>query len=206
VRNPLFGISSTLDAFEARAGGDAVVYLKNMREQVARLGDLMTELLDYGRPISGELTSEPLSAVIAEAVESCAPRSAEGVVALELEPGIDSMRVPMERARMRRVFQNLVQNAVDHTPRGGRVVVRVQREAWEGRTGARCTVRDYGPGFVPADLPRVFEPFFTRRRGGTGLGLSIVQRIVEQHAGRVSAENHPGGGGLVTVWLPEATD
>jgi signal transduction histidine kinase len=66
----------------------------------------------------------------------------------------------------------------------------------------RCAVRDSGPGFDPAHLPFVFEPFFSRRRGGTGLGLSIVERIVRQHAGHVEAGNHPEGGGVVSVWLP----
>jgi signal transduction histidine kinase len=65
-------------------------------------------------------------------------------------------------------------------------------------------VRDSGPGFVPEDLPRIFEPFFTRRRGGTGLGLAIAWKIVQEHHGSISADNAAGGGGIVTVRLPLA--
>jgi signal transduction histidine kinase len=108
----------------------------------------------------------------------------------------------MDEPRLQQVFQNLVENAVQHTPREGRVRLELGPETRRGRAGVRCAVRDPGPGFDPALLPGVFEPFSSRRRGGTGLGLSIVQRIVEQHSGHVEAANHPEGGAVVTVWLP----
>ena len=70
------------------------------------------------------------------------------------------------------------------------------------RPYVEVSVRDQGNGFPAEDLPKVFQPFFTRRRGGTGLGLSIVQRVVDQLGGTVHAENHGEGGGVVIVRLP----
>jgi len=81
-------------------------------------------------------------------------------------------------------------------------MLRAQQVRVEGRKALVFAVEDEGPGFPPDALPRVFEPFFTRRRGGTGLGLSLVQRIVEQHQGEIAAANRPAGGAVVTVRLP----
>jgi signal transduction histidine kinase len=109
--------------------------------------------------------------------------------------------VPMDRRRLRQVFENLLKNAIEHSPEGAEVTVTA-------RTSDRATVSievaDRGSGFAPADLPRVFEPFFTRRRGGTGLGLSLARRIIDEHAGTIRASNRAGGGALMVVTLPIA--
>jgi signal transduction histidine kinase len=204
VRNPLFGISATLDALRARLAGEGGVapLLATMGEQVRRLSRLMTELLDYGRPIASELTRQSVSAAAARSIAACAALSEQDGGRVELEAAPRPDVVLRAEPRLQQVFQTLVQTAVQHTPREGRVRVEVGPAARRGRAGIRCTVHDSGPGFEPALLPRVFEPFFSGRRGGTGLGLSIVQRIVEQHSGHVEAANGPGGGAAVTVWLP----
>jgi PAS domain S-box-containing protein len=203
VRNPLFGISSTLDAFEARFGRAEQFqrYLETLRGQVERLGDLMNELLEYGRPLSVELQPVQLGELLLQAVQSCDSLARQGKVnvAPRLPPGLPPTQA--DRKRMLQVFQNIIDNAIRHTPAGGRVVVEVEPHAEGGERWLRCAVRDSGPGFGAEDLQRVFEPFFTRRRGGTGLGMSIVQRIVDQHGGRLLAENHPLGGAQVTVLL-----
>jgi signal transduction histidine kinase len=110
----------------------------------------------------------------------------------------------MDRGRIVQVFRNLLENSLQHAPQGGRVEVEAGPTVDAGLAWALCRVTDSGPGFSPEDLPRVFEPFFTRRRDGTGLGLSIVQRIVEQHGGRISAGNLPQGGAVMEVRLPVA--
>jgi signal transduction histidine kinase len=108
----------------------------------------------------------------------------------------------MDAKRIGQVFQNLIENAIQHTGSGGHVLVTATVAEEHGQKQVVCSVLDDGSGFREQDLPRIFEPFFTRRRGGTGLGLSIVARIVEEHGGRVTAANRPEGGAVMAVKLP----
>jgi PAS domain S-box-containing protein len=204
VRNPLFAVSATVDAFEARFGAQEgyARYTQTLRQEVNRLSELMRELLEYGKPPRLDLADAPVEPVIRRAVAACEALAGAGGVSVEVEPTSEAApSACIDVSRMQQVFQNLIENAIQHSPRGGTVTV----QAAAGEPGmVQVTVADGGPGFREDDLPHVFEPFFTRRRGGTGLGLSIVQRIVEQHGGDISAENRPGGGALITVRLAAA--
>ncbi|HYO56154.1 sensor histidine kinase [Archangium sp.] len=204
VRNPLFGISATLEAFEAQHGQrqDTARYVSMLRREVSRLNTLMHGLLTYGRPPSTELYPCTLSSVLHEAVDATAAlvREREAHVEVRVEPGLP--RVPMDPGRLAQVFQNLLANALQHSPCGASVRLTARRLPDDGEARIECVVGDEGPGFSPEDLPRVFEPFYTRRHGGVGLGLSIVQRIVEEHRGTVSVGNAPEGGAEVRVCLP----
>jgi signal transduction histidine kinase len=164
----------------------------------------MQGLLDYGKPPSPTLRPEPIHTVVADAAAVCAALAGERNV--KLTDGIPSSFPPvrMDRKRLAQVFENLLQNAIQHSPRGGMVAVEGALEEEEAAASLVLTVTDSGPGFAREDLPHVFEPFFSRRRGGTGLGLAIVQRIVEEHGGIIRAANRPGGGAAVTVRLPVA--
>jgi signal transduction histidine kinase len=203
VRNPLFNLTSTLDVFEARLPPrpEDRRYLDTLRRELNRLAALMRELLDYGRPPELSLRSGEVEDALKEAVGFSESLAALAQVRLRLDQDGRLAPVLMDRPRLVQAFQNLIQNAVQHSPAGGEVVIEARRDGDAGYV--TCSVRDSGAGFQPEDLPHVFEPFFTRRRGGTGLGLSLVQRIVEQHGGSVVAANHPQGGGVTTVRLPE---
>ena len=202
VRNPLFGISATLDAFEVTFGNaQHQQFVVALREQVERMNELMHELLEYGRPVAAASQAEDLVQLIHAAISSVGPlaRLAGATVRTHVAAGSD-VRVKMDRARMQQVFENLLKNAIEHSPAGGVVDVSL---ALEGKQVA-IIVEDRGKGFQESDIVHIFEPFFTRRRGGTGLGLSLVWRIVEEHNGTVRASNRPGGGASMTVLLPIA--
>ena len=114
--------------------------------------------------------------------------------------------VSVDWRRIVQVFQNLIENAVQHSPPGA-IVRLVAREMWsEDRRWVECEVLDSGPGFRADDLAQLFTPFFTTRAGGTGLGLSIVQRIAVAHGGVVSGGNRETGGARMVVRLPVEAD
>lgn len=205
VRNPIFAISSTLDAFEARFGDTPELekYFPVLRREVERLGHLMRDLLDYGRPPQMETAAVALRDIVAEAIRECCEigeKAAEVTVVNDVSAALPALVV--DPKRMAQVFHNVIHNAILHTPPGGQVVVNAGPRVVDGRRWIESSVRDSGPGFRPEDLPHVFRPLYTRRPGGTGLGLAIAQRVVEKHGGQMRAGNAPQGGALVTVRLP----
>jgi PAS domain S-box-containing protein len=206
VRNPLFAISATVDAFEARFASQQGHgrYFKALRQEVSRLSELMGALLEYGRPPTLEIAEHRLEDVLQRAVQHCEPLATtrQVQVTVDVPERLPGMRV--DATRMLQVFQNLVENAIQHSARGGAVAVRAGAVRDRATTWVEVSVADQGPGFREEDLPHLFQPFFTRRHGGTGLGLSIVQRIVEQHAGQVRAGNGRDGGAVMTVRLKVA--
>jgi signal transduction histidine kinase/ActR/RegA family two-component response regulator len=203
VRNPLFSISATLDAFESRFGRTDGFerYLSVLRGEITRLTTLMRDLLDFGRPNRPDLSECRMEEIVEAAVSACTPLARRKSVEIAWLRSAVGFPVLADRARITQVLQNLIENAVHFSPQGGRVEVSLARVGYGEEPLVECGVRDSGPGFDPTDLPRLFEPFFTRRRGGTGLGLSIVKRIVYDHGGEVAAENHAAGGAVVKIRL-----
>lgn len=204
VRNPLFGILSVLDAMEARLGERTELqrYFPVLRDEAGRLTRLMRELMEYGKPPNRELTPGPVSEVLRDALRHNETLAASNSVRLVGRFPDDLPPVRLDRDRLVQVFQNLLENAIQHSRPTDEVVLETQVFGTNGERWIECVIADSGPGFRPDDLPHVFEPFFTRRHGGTGLGLSIVHQIAQEHGGEIVAANRPEGGALMTVRLP----
>jgi len=201
VRNPLFSISATIDAMDARFAGreEHQPYAKVLRVEVDRLVKLMADLFEYGKPAASEMLPASIGKVISQAVQVAVSDAERAKVAIvpSIQPDIPLLR--MDRSRLLQVFRNLLENATQHSPEHSDVCISAEDT---GDNQVTCSVADSGPGFRAEDLKSVFDPFFTRRRGGTGLGLSIVRRIVEDHGGTVRAANREQGGAIVTVCFP----
>lgn len=177
--------------------------LRTIVLEAEHLEDILANLLDLDRLTRGKATLVPVevdaSRLIADAVERVQRRSRRDI-RLELEPGL---RVQVDAAKVERIVENLVGNAVKYTPEGAEIAVHMRAE----RDGITIRVDDSGPGISRELRDTIFEPF---RRGsdvgvpGTGIGLSLVDRFSRMHGGRAWVEERPGGGCRFQVYLPSA--
>jgi len=204
VRNPLFGVSSLLDAMEARfdAQPEFQRYLAMFREQVERLNKLMQDLLEYGKPSGAEKSLGSISDALTDAVKACTPLAERLGAQIEMRLEGDLGEMEMDRSALAQAFENLLDNALQQSPPSASVTVEARPIEQDGQAWIECQIKDAGSGFTPADLPHLFEPFFSRRPGGTGLGLAIAKRFVEAHDGEITPGNLPQGGAAVIVRLP----
>lgn len=175
-------------------------------EESQRMHRMVNTLLDLARFEAGEvqLAQEPVDLVMLaqKRLQHIAPQAAQAQITLSLEPTVSHLVVTGDQGRLEQVIDNLLSNAVTHTPAGGQVTVRLEEKLpW-----AILSVSDTGRGIPPQDLHRIFERFYrsdrARTGSGTGLGLAIVQEIVNAHQGQVQAESVLDLGTKFTVFLP----
>ena len=204
VRNPLFGISSILDAFETRFRDRTEYqrYTNVLRDEIGRLTVLMEELLEYGKPFRADLYLVSMEEMVARSVRACLPAAEVAQVQLNSHVEDALPKVRIDRRRLSKVFVNLIENAIQHSPSGSTVSVEACRLPDGGQEWVQCAIRDSGPGILAEDMPRIFEPFFSKRRGGTGLGLAIAHRIMQEHGGKLIAGNNPDGGACMIARFP----
>ncbi|HXK20877.1 MAG TPA: ATP-binding protein, partial [Polyangiaceae bacterium] len=180
--------------------------LATLRHVTLRARDLTAQLLAFARQQRTVLETLDVGALVKK-VERLLERLVGPTIHLSLETAITSsegLYVRADAAQLEQVLVNLVVNARDAMPEGGRVNVRVGLEAGEPGRGEQVVleVRDCGRGIQSQHLPHVFDPFFTTKATGTGLGLASSYGVIQTHGGTISVESEPGRGACFTVLLP----
>lgn len=200
-------IRAALRTLKQGKPADAQAAVADIGEEVTRLNRIVTEVLDFARPIKFELAPVDLNALCEDAVRAAATESPAVAVHLDLEQGLPPIVTDGERVRGALV--NILTNArhavlaraaaASPPARGVRVIT--SRTA-NGRVAIE--VRDQGIGIAADDLARVFDPYFTTRRAGTGLGLAISRNIIEGLGGTIAISSRPEQGTDVRIELPAA--
>ena len=201
VRNPLMIIKASLHALRRPdVGGSAIrEAVADIDGEVARLNRIVNEVLDFARPIRFELVATDLNALCRESAVASQAGGPGPPVELDLDPEAGAVRTDPERLRIALV--NMLVNARDAV-NGSSGLVGLKTNVGGGR--ATIVIADRGAGIAPEDLPRVFDPYFTTRRGGTGLGLAIAKNIVEGLGGTIAVASRLGEGTAIRIDLPAA--
>ncbi|MBI2536318.1 MAG: hypothetical protein HYW06_04995 [Gemmatimonadetes bacterium] len=209
LKTPLTSIAGYAETLmHELAPGQPRQFAETIVQNAHRMQRLVDDLLDLSRIESGGWRPNPedleLGGVLRDAWEPVADAAHRQGVALSVSPETERARVWVDAEALRQVLANLFDNAVRHTPSGGRLTVMAQTQA--GRTS--IMVADTGTGIPAEHLPRIFERFYradparSRDQGGTGLGLAIVKHLVEAHGGEVTAESTLGCGTTIRLSLP----
>ena len=195
LRTPIFSLSGFLELLESEELDEETraAFLRQLRQQVDRLGKLATDLLDLSRLEAGSLELRPEPTDIGELARDVAAEFTPALAAheshLELRLTGGEVEALCDPERVAQIMRILLDNALSHTPAGTDVVVAAGRR--NGRV--RLTVTDFGGGIKRGELDRVFEPFYTSDDAqGSGLGLAIAHELAERMAGDLSADSRPG--------------
>jgi len=208
LRTPLAVIQGTLEGMLDHIIEPTPARIAGLHGQTLLLRRLITDLRDLSLAQAGQLQLHPepvnVATVVAETVEAFASSFNDRGVAVDMAVPAGLPSVAVDPDRLRQILQNLVDNALRYTPRGGRVRIAVDAE----HGGIQLTVADTGQGISGGDLLHIFESFYradpsrARHSGGAGLGLAMVRSLVEAHHGHVTVESTPGVGSIFTVRLP----
>ena len=202
VNNPLGIIKNylLLIAQSAQKGKIKNEYVQVVQEEIDRITKILNQLLSFYKP-DAEVRMEPtdVGKVLEETLKFVEPQIKEKNLKLvsRIEPHLPLIKASAEE--LKQVFLNLLMNARDFTPNGGKIGVKAGLQ----NKGIRIEFTDSGSGIPDENLDKIFEPFFTTKNGeGAGLGLSVCYGIIERHKGTIFAENIKGGGSRFLIYLP----
>jgi len=210
IKNPLTPIQLSAERMRRRflssmSPGDAEILDRSTRtivSQVEAMQQMVNAFSEYARAPEMKITRFSLNQLVTEVADLYRSQDPRATIRLDLDDNIDGIEA--DRGRIRQIFNNLVTNALESLDGVAAPTLEIASRLEYGGDAsyAVVTVCDNGPGFQRELLGRVFDPYVTSKPKGTGLGLAIVKKIVEEHGGRIDADNRPEGGARVRVVLP----
>ncbi|HET9223430.1 MAG TPA: ATP-binding protein, partial [Roseiflexaceae bacterium] len=204
INNPLYAVRNCLYLLEEDLPADLrdSEYLTLARDQLARIAGIIERMRDFYRPARGEMAPHDLNDLLENTLALASLQTRHTAIQMIFAPATDLPAVLCNGDQLRQVFLNLILNAIDAMPDGGRLTCRTIA----GSTVAVVEVQDTGIGISEDIRARLFDAFFTTKPTGTGLGLSICAHIVTQHGGQLTVESSPGQGSTFQVALPFQPD
>jgi len=206
LRNPLTSIKLLVQSAEERQSGLAGRDLEVLVEEIGRLENLLQSFIDYARPPNLHPQTCDVGELIRQTVDLARRRGEQHGVLIACELPPSDVLLQADGQKLRQLLLNLLLNAIDAQPEGGRVAVHLFVLDDPAEPQVLIEVADEGPG-LPQELgEQIFDPFVSTKETGLGLGLSVSRRIAESHGGTLQAESRPAGGAVFRVALPRRLD
>jgi two-component system NtrC family sensor kinase len=205
INNPLYAARNSLYLVEQDLPPDAPQrqFLGIAQTELARIARIITRMRDFYRPARKELEPTNLNELLADTIELVYTHLRHGQVAVasDFEPNLPPLIAHADQ--LRQVFLNLMLNACDAMPHGGRLTITTTLLNGEQHDPMICIqIIDTGTGIAPEHRPHLFEPFYTTKPQGTGLGLAISAHIITQHGGTITVDSTVGVGSTFIVTVP----
>jgi len=203
IRNPLSSIKGFATYFKERfeKQPEDRETAEIMIQEVDRLNRVVSQLLEFARPVS--VTGKPvnLKKLIQDSLKLIEQQVQDKNIQVIIHPAQELDDLFLDSDKISQILLNLYLNALDAMGNGGSLTIAFGPHPW--KQGVEISVADTGVGIDEKDLPNIFDPYFTRKPNGTGIGLAIVHNIVEAHNGEVKVESRLGKGTIFTVFLSE---
>ncbi len=205
IRNPLGSIEIYASLLEKEwpEGSESRRWATSILTSTRHLNNTLTNMLNFPKILSPRLERVALRPIVEECLAFVGPLVEQRSVEPHATFDEDGAMVQGDPELLKQMFLNLIFNAIQAMPRGGRLCVRTSLVPGEADGFSLCvSVTDTGRGIPAENLPRIFDPFFTTNRNGNGLGLSIVHTIVQRHNGSIDVASSEGKGTEFTIHLP----
>jgi two-component system, NtrC family, sensor histidine kinase HydH len=203
IRNPLSSIKGFATYFKERYADNAEDQriAGIMIQEVDKLNRVVGQLLEFARPIQILKKWAPIRPLVEDALKLIEQKAEKEHISIQTEFSPEIELAHIDPDRINQVLLNLFLNAAEAMPNGGELNVKIEK-APDG-TGMLCRIADSGVGIEAADIPHIFDPYYTTKPAGTGLGLAIVHNIIEAHEGGIRVESGPKSGTVITLFLPQ---
>jgi signal transduction histidine kinase len=206
IRNPLNFINLSIDYLKEKfapqaqdSRGEYTRILTTIKDELARLNRLVTDFLSYGRPAKLKLREVDARTLIDEVRMLVSTQSEQQNVRINIEQnGNGNAKLQADAELLKTCFSNLMINAVQAMPEGGRLNITLSPNSSE----VEVEFADDGPGISSDALEQIFEPYYSTKETGVGLGLPLTKKIIEEHGGQISVRSEPNSGATFTVVLP----
>lgn len=196
IRNPLNALRLSLGKLGGMGEGETQQLLGIISQEIERIEKTIEDFLNFTRPFKLSLSEVNLNQILSETATLLEEKALKSSIIIKKEFEV-LPQVRGDEEALRKVFMNIVRNSIDASPEGGEIVIAARATGHE----VVVSISDTGSGIEPEDLKRIFDPYFSKKRGGTGLGMSIARRIIEGHEGSIALESEVGKGTTVTIRL-----